>query len=84
MENILEIKGLNTHFFSKVDVIRSPEVTHCRLAFDNCNQEKPQSEEYGVEQRAACWLLETGISGGSKISDEYRNTQALKLAGYSP
>jgi peptide/nickel transport system ATP-binding protein/oligopeptide transport system ATP-binding protein len=55
--------------------------TRCPLAFDKCSQEEPQLKDYGVEHYAACWLLETGIAGASKISDEYRSTQAAKVAG---
>ena len=55
--------------------------TRCPLAFDKCSQEEPQLKDYGVEHFAACWLLETGITGASKISDEYRTTQASKVAG---
>ena len=55
--------------------------TRCPLAFDKCSQEEPQLKDYGVEHFAACWLLETGITGASKISDEYRNTPASKVAG---
>ena len=55
--------------------------TRCPLAFDKCSQEEPQLKDYGAEHYAACWLLETGIAGASKISDEYRSTQAAKVAG---
>jgi oligopeptide/dipeptide ABC transporter ATP-binding protein len=55
--------------------------TPCPLAFDKCSQEEPQLKDYGVEHFAACWLLETGIAGASKISEEYRKTQAPKVAG---
>jgi oligopeptide/dipeptide ABC transporter ATP-binding protein len=55
--------------------------TRCPLAFDKCSQEEPQLKDYGVEHFAACWLLETGIAGASKISEEYRKTQAPKVAG---
>jgi len=55
--------------------------TRCPLAFDKCSQEEPQLKDYGVEHYAACWLLDTGIAGASKISDEYRSTQAATVAG---
>jgi oligopeptide/dipeptide ABC transporter ATP-binding protein len=55
--------------------------TRCPLAFDKCSQEEPKLKDYGVEHYAACWLLETGIAGASKISDEYRSTQVAKVAG---
>ena len=55
--------------------------TRCPLAFDKCSQEEPQLKDYGDEHYAACWLMETGIAGASKISDEYRHAQASKVAG---
>ncbi len=55
--------------------------TRCPLAFDKCSQEEPQLKDYGVEHYAACWLLDTGIAGASKISDEYRSNQAATVAG---
>ena len=55
--------------------------TRCPLAFDKCSQEEPQLKDYGVEHFAACWLLETGIAGASKISDEYLSSKATKVAG---
>ncbi len=48
--------------------------TRCPLAFDKCAQEEPPFKDYGGEHYAACWLLETGEVGASKL------TQA-KLAG---
>jgi oligopeptide/dipeptide ABC transporter ATP-binding protein len=55
--------------------------TRCPLAFDKCSQEEPKLKDYGVEHYAACWLLETGIAGASKISDEYLSSKATKVAG---
>jgi oligopeptide/dipeptide ABC transporter ATP-binding protein len=41
--------------------------TRCPLAFDRCSQEEPPLKDYGDEHFAACWLLETGEPGASKI-----------------
>jgi peptide/nickel transport system ATP-binding protein/oligopeptide transport system ATP-binding protein len=42
--------------------------TRCPLAFDKCSQEEPPFKDYGMEHYAACWLLETGEEGASKIT----------------
>ena len=44
--------------------------TRCPLAFDRCAQEEPPFKDYGEEHYAACWLLETGEKGASKITPE--------------
>ena len=44
--------------------------TRCPLAFDKCAQEEPLFKDYGQEHYAACWLLETGEKGASKITPE--------------
>ncbi len=41
--------------------------TRCPLAFDKCSQEEPPFKNYGNEHYAACWLLESGEKGASKI-----------------
>lgn len=41
--------------------------TRCPLAFDRCSQEEPPLKDYGTEHYAACWLLESGEPGASKI-----------------
>jgi peptide/nickel transport system ATP-binding protein/oligopeptide transport system ATP-binding protein len=41
--------------------------TRCPLAFDRCSQEEPPLKDYGTEHYAACWLLESGETGASKI-----------------
>ncbi len=41
--------------------------TRCPLAFDKCSQEAPPFKDYGNEHFAACWLLETGEKGASKL-----------------
>jgi oligopeptide/dipeptide ABC transporter ATP-binding protein len=43
--------------------------TRCPLAFDRCSQEEPPLKDYGQKHYAACWLLETGEEGASKIRD---------------
>ena len=43
--------------------------TRCPLAFDKCSQEEPPFKDYGHEHYAACWLLETGEKGASKLSN---------------
>jgi len=55
--------------------------TRCPLAFDKCSREEPQLIDYGVEHYAACWLLETGVTGASKISNEYRTDQNREFTG---
>lgn len=44
--------------------------TRCPLAFDKCSQEEPPLKDYGSAHYAACWLLESGESGASKIRQE--------------
>jgi oligopeptide/dipeptide ABC transporter ATP-binding protein len=41
--------------------------TRCPLAFDKCSQEAPPFRDHGEKHYAACWLLETGEKGASKI-----------------
>jgi peptide/nickel transport system ATP-binding protein/oligopeptide transport system ATP-binding protein len=41
--------------------------TRCPVAFDRCSEEEPPLKDYGVEHYAACWLLESGIPGASKL-----------------
>jgi peptide/nickel transport system ATP-binding protein/oligopeptide transport system ATP-binding protein len=42
--------------------------TRCPLAFDKCSQEEPPFKDYGNEHFAACWLLEKGEIGASKLT----------------
>lgn len=42
--------------------------TRCPLAFDKCSQEEPPFKDYGQEHYAACWLLEKGEVGASKLT----------------
>ena len=44
--------------------------TRCPLSFDRCSQEEPPFKDYGEEHYAACWLLETGEKGASKLTRE--------------
>ena len=44
--------------------------TRCPLAFDRCKQEEPPLKEYGKEHYVACWLVETGEPGASKLDPE--------------
>jgi peptide/nickel transport system ATP-binding protein/oligopeptide transport system ATP-binding protein len=44
--------------------------TRCPLAFDRCSQEEPPLAEYRPNHFAACWLLESGVPGASKIRPE--------------
>ena len=44
--------------------------TRCPLAFDRCSAEEPILKDYGDEHYAACWLLETGQPGASKLGLE--------------
>jgi oligopeptide/dipeptide ABC transporter ATP-binding protein len=42
--------------------------TRCPVAFDRCSQEEPVLKDYGHEHFAACWLLESGRPGASKLT----------------
>ncbi len=42
--------------------------TRCPVAFERCWQEEPPLKDYGREHYAACWLLETGVPGASKLT----------------
>ncbi|MGH2536701.1 MAG: ABC transporter ATP-binding protein [Candidatus Promineifilaceae bacterium] len=44
--------------------------TRCPLAFERCPREEPPLKDYGNGHFAACWLLETGRPGASKIRPE--------------
>lgn len=44
--------------------------TRCPLAFDRCSQEDPPFKDYGNLHYAACWLLETGERGASKLTPD--------------
>ncbi len=51
--------------------------TRCPLAFDKCSQEEPPFKDYGEEHYAACWLLETGEKGASKLTRENLKDRAI-------
>ncbi|MGD8586298.1 MAG: dipeptide ABC transporter ATP-binding protein [Chloroflexota bacterium] len=42
--------------------------TRCPVAFERCWQEEPPLKDYGDEHYAACWLVETGEPGASKLT----------------
>jgi peptide/nickel transport system ATP-binding protein/oligopeptide transport system ATP-binding protein len=42
--------------------------TRCPVAFERCTQEEPLLKDYGDEHFAACWLLESGQPGASKLA----------------
>ncbi len=55
--------------------------TRCPLAFDKCSQETPPFKDYGDEHYAACWLLETGEKGASKLTiDKVRHSKVAFVA----
>ncbi|GIK55320.1 MAG: dipeptide ABC transporter ATP-binding protein [Chloroflexi bacterium] len=55
--------------------------TRCPLAFDKCSQETPPFKDYGNEHYAACWLLETGEKGASKLTiDKVRHSKVAFVA----
>jgi peptide/nickel transport system ATP-binding protein/oligopeptide transport system ATP-binding protein len=45
--------------------------TRCPLAFGRCSQEEPPLKDYRPNHFAACWLLESGEPGASKIRPEH-------------
>ncbi|MCA9963760.1 MAG: dipeptide ABC transporter ATP-binding protein [Anaerolineales bacterium] len=55
--------------------------TRCPLAFDRCSQEEPPFKDYGNEHYAACWLLETGEQGASKLIQGKVSAADLGVAG---
>jgi oligopeptide/dipeptide ABC transporter ATP-binding protein len=54
--------------------------TRCPLAFDRCSQEEPPLKDYGNEHIAACWLLESGEPGASKIRPEHIEARSVVAA----
>ncbi|MCB0207569.1 MAG: ABC transporter ATP-binding protein, partial [Anaerolineae bacterium] len=44
--------------------------TRCPLAFDRCREAAPPLKRYDTAHAAACWLLETGDAGASKITPD--------------
>ena len=55
--------------------------TRCPLAFDKCSQEEPPFKDYGNEHYAACWLLETGETGASKLTIDKVGKENISLVG---
>jgi peptide/nickel transport system ATP-binding protein/oligopeptide transport system ATP-binding protein len=55
--------------------------TRCPLAFDKCAQEEPPFKDYGSEHYAACWWLETGEKGASKITRHKIAPENISLVG---
>lgn len=55
--------------------------TRCPLAFEKCSQEEPPFKDYGEEHYAACWLLETGEKGASKLSRVLENSERTSVGG---
>jgi oligopeptide/dipeptide ABC transporter ATP-binding protein len=51
--------------------------TRCPLAFEKCAEEEPPLKDYGTEHYAACWWLETGEPGASKIKIEDLNPEQI-------
>lgn len=55
--------------------------TRCPLAFDKCSQEDPPFKDYGTEHYAACWLLETGEKGASKLTLDKISSENISVIG---
>lgn len=55
--------------------------TRCPLAFDKCSQEEPPFKDYGQDHFAACWLLETGVKGASKLSNVPADSEYISVIG---
>jgi oligopeptide/dipeptide ABC transporter ATP-binding protein len=51
--------------------------TRCPLAFDKCVEEEPPLKDYADKHFAACWWLETGEPGASKIKIEDLNPEQV-------
>lgn len=55
--------------------------TRCPLAFDKCAQDEPPFKDYGDEHYAACWLLETGEKGASKLTNLAADSEHVSIIG---
>ena len=55
--------------------------TRCPLAFEKCSQEEPPFKDYGHEHYAACWLLETGEKGASKLANVAADSEYISVVG---
>jgi oligopeptide/dipeptide ABC transporter ATP-binding protein len=53
--------------------------TRCPLAFDKCAEEEPPFKDYGNEHYAACWLLETGEDGASKLTLDKLSSENISV-----
>lgn len=55
--------------------------TRCPLAFEKCSVEEPLFKDYGNEHYAACWLLESGEHGASKLTADRVGKQNISIIG---
>lgn len=55
--------------------------TRCPLAFDRCRVEEPPFKDYGDLHYAACWLLETGEAGASKLTVDKVGQENISMIG---
>jgi len=53
--------------------------TRCPLAIAQCKQEEPPFKDYGDGHYAACWLLETGEKGASKLTLDKIDTKNVSV-----
>jgi peptide/nickel transport system ATP-binding protein/oligopeptide transport system ATP-binding protein len=44
--------------------------TRCPIAFDKCSEKEPPFKDYGGGHFAACWWLESGEAGASKLTPD--------------
>ncbi len=55
--------------------------TRCPLAFDRCSAEEPPFRDHGNLHFAACWLLETGEEGASKLTPDKIGKENISIIG---
>jgi oligopeptide/dipeptide ABC transporter ATP-binding protein len=55
--------------------------TRCPLVIDKCSIEEPVFKDYGNEHYAACWLLETGEEGASKLTIDKIGADRIREIG---
>jgi len=53
--------------------------TRCPLAYDKCSLEEPPLKDYGKEHFVACWLVEDGEPGASKLDITLLSRAAAKV-----
>ncbi len=60
--------------------------TRCPIAIDRCKVEEPPFKDYGGGHLAACWQLESGVPGASKITAARITSDEVKVvtAGGGP